>query len=329
MGANDAKWPESTSGLRAWIKKHKLWLLAILLAGFLGAIVGCGPKPARAGDTGTLAMAVTAFVAGDTITVTTTFRPGADDGKGGLDGFIVRTGTNAGAPRALVDSVSLPASARSHTVRWIGNPVGSYGGFACVTARRRTSNSTPTCRSWTATVADVPPPPPIVDSVQVAAAPDSAWTGPPAGQVAFGYAPRWPRNPHMDEPVILGVAFPIPDSAGAVASAFGFCVARLTSAGRLVTRPPGTDWDARYRRYCEEYAERFWPGRTVVAYESATSAERAELAEYRCVHFLVECGDVSRCRKPVPVGCDSLGWRVEQSLDPRAFRVIGVVPRSA
>ena len=47
--------------------------------------------------------------------------------------------------------------------------MGSYSGYACVTARRRTLNSTPTCKSWTATVADVPPPPPIVDSVTVSA----------------------------------------------------------------------------------------------------------------------------------------------------------------
>lgn len=267
-----------------------------------------------------------ANVPGDTVYVPIFWTPSAiTDGYGPINGYA--TSAIRSTPSPVRDTTahgwtSHGASIRGDTlaipmpVRLINGQIAT--GKVCVRAVRGGVNSTGKCPGWSFTFI-IPAPPPV----------DSAWTGPPATLVAFGYAPRWPRNPHMDEPVILGVAFPIPDSAGAVADASGFCVARLTSAGRLVTRPPGTDWDARYRRYCEEYAARFWPGRTVVAYESATSAERAELAEYRCVHFLVECGDVSRCRKPGTVGCDSLGWRVVPSLDPRAFRVIGLVPRSA
>lgn len=159
---------EIADGVWAAVKRNK-WGLAKLAAAFgLGVLIACGPR-ADASDTDAVAMAVAASVAGDTITVTTNFKPGADDGKGGLDGFIVRTGTNTGAPKALVDSVSLPSSARTYTVRWVGNPVGAYSGYACVTARRRTLNSTPTCKAWSATVSDVAPPPPIVDSVVVAA----------------------------------------------------------------------------------------------------------------------------------------------------------------
>jgi len=140
-----------------------LGLVALLVSG-----LGCRPKAANASAMDATVAVESVVVAGDSISVTVNYRPGPDDGKGALDGFLIYAGTNDGAIGP--DSVTKIPSSRTATFAWGGLAPGTYDGYVCVVALRRQLASSPTCKPWTGTIADTPPPPPIVDSTTVATA---------------------------------------------------------------------------------------------------------------------------------------------------------------
>ena len=163
------EWRMTRTGepLGSYLRRWGFVLAAALCGLGLSLLTACGPKAqARGGNAGLAAFSVTATVAGDTIRVRHDWRPGPDDGAGNPDFWIITTGTDAGAPKALKDSVQAAFAVRTYTKTWAGNPPGTYTGYGCGKALRRgTPSTTANCRQWTAVVVDVPPPPPVYDSL--------------------------------------------------------------------------------------------------------------------------------------------------------------------
>lgn len=156
-------------------------LFPALLAAVVVCGAGCGrTKPPAADATlagaGFAGFTVRVTVIGGTIRVRSDWQPGPTDGNGNPDFWSITSGTNAGAPKTLRDSVVVAFAVRTYTAEWTDNPPGTYSGYACgKSIRRGVPSTTASCKAWTATVADVPPPPPIMDSAgaEVAALLDS------------------------------------------------------------------------------------------------------------------------------------------------------------
>lgn len=129
-----------------------------------GEVIGPPPE-----DNTQIKMSVFAVRIDSMANATLNWTPGADDGYGPLDGFIITVTDTIIPDNGIASNVdTVPASARTATVS-----VGPYAinspaaGTACIVSLRRGLTSTPpVCKPWTANFGDVPPPAPILDSVK-------------------------------------------------------------------------------------------------------------------------------------------------------------------
>lgn len=289
----------------------------------LTLIVGtnCRPAPAKASEgMGLLRVGTTfASAAGDTVYVPLHWVPGAvQDGFGPIDGYA--TNGIRLTPTPIRDTLAagwqtLASSARSDTVpipmptRLTNGQVAT--GKACVSQRRQGQRGQAKCPSWTFTMT-VPPPGTV----------DSAWTGTPVTNIALGYLWQDGDGPSAGQPFLVGGLLRTSDSLGTYYS--GVCLAALTTGGKIVLRPVGTGAGQTARQDCVNQRAKVWPGRTTVAYEVATSTEKAIVEPLRYVRFFVECGWIKLCRQFRAFGGDALGWRVTPELTEEQIRLDAV-----
>lgn len=148
--------------------RFRLGLLGVVVLGTTLAVVSCTersePDPLEPTNASVrtlpLGLAVSAAQQDSSVVVTVTIQPGSDAGRGGLTGYLVLA---AGGTPNDQDSVQVASTVRVQTI-----VLGPYryrttqAGTACVKALRTKTNSAYVCKSWTATLGDVAPPPPIV-----------------------------------------------------------------------------------------------------------------------------------------------------------------------
>jgi len=117
-------------------------------------------------QTNTFTMDVTAVAVDSMAKITVTWKPGADDGFGPLDGYRVKA--YGGLPLDT-DSLTTDKSARSATVT-LGPyaPGSTQTGEGCVQSLRRRQNSSYECKPWSLTFGTAAPRVAFLDSVRVA-----------------------------------------------------------------------------------------------------------------------------------------------------------------
>jgi hypothetical protein len=128
-----------------------------------GEVIGPPPE-----DNTQIKMSVFALRIDSMANATLNWTPGADDGFGALDGFIVSVTDTITPDNGVVPNVdTVPEVARTATLS-----VGPYAinspaaGTACIVSLRRgLTSSPPVCKPWAANFGDVPPPAPILDTV--------------------------------------------------------------------------------------------------------------------------------------------------------------------
>jgi hypothetical protein len=141
----------------------KVWKI---LAG-AALLASCSPEA----KTATLTLDVTAAAVDSMVRVTNTWRPGADDGRGALLGFMVRA--TGGSP-AKADSIQVASTVRSQVITLGPYAIGStQTGQGCVKALRRALGSAYVCKPWTVTLVDQAPPVAIQDSVRTSTTMDT------------------------------------------------------------------------------------------------------------------------------------------------------------
>jgi hypothetical protein len=131
------------------------WLAGLVAA--LGAAFGVSKVAAK--PAASLVSVTAAAAAYSQVRVVVAFRL-----AGSPDSVLV-TWSLAGAPFGVTHRLA-GTTTRDDIVYPAPAPGGTIGGQVCLTAKRRGLTSAPACQGWTYTLADTPPPPPMIDSVR-------------------------------------------------------------------------------------------------------------------------------------------------------------------
>jgi len=159
--------PFNATQPRDYMKNYK----AILATAATLLLLQCGgdpigpPPPPPPGQPGPVMQNVIVNPVGDTAKVVSTWTPGADDGLGAMDSFMVVSRDTVLHP-TYQDSVRVIGSVLTATVNlrpYIASA--TTAGTSCVRAIRRSLSSAYACKPWTVVFNDIAPPVPTLTTV--------------------------------------------------------------------------------------------------------------------------------------------------------------------